>query len=58
MCREEIIKIPLTFVNEELSTFQASKFLEFYQTTQGNYDKGFSRNKMVLLIILFDKLYR
>ena len=47
MVREDLIRIPLTFVNEELTTFQAGKFLEFYQASKGVYDKEISRNKML-----------
>ena len=54
MVRESIIKIPVTFVNEELSTFQAGKFLDLYQLTTENESmsnsKRLSRNKFVIYI--------
>jgi hypothetical protein len=49
MCKEEIIKIPITFVNEEFSTFQAAKFLEFYEAQKVDRDKQLTNNKMVII---------
>ncbi len=47
LTREEILDIPVTFVNEQLSTFQAGKFLELYEGSVGNNNKSLSRNKLV-----------
>ncbi len=47
MHREEIIKVPTTFVNENLSTFQAGLLLQSMQVDKGNYDRNFSHNKNV-----------
>ncbi len=43
MLREEIIKIPLTFVNEEFTTLQARKFLEYYEIDNMNKEKKSGR---------------
>ena len=45
MCRENIIKLPLTFVDESFSTVETRQFLEYYQTTVSNYDRNFSHRK-------------
>ena len=37
MIREQIIKIPITYVNEEFTTFKAAKFIELYNLSkEGN----------------------
>ena len=48
MIREQIINIPITYVNEAFTTFQAAKFLEMYQGSKGVYDKSLTQNKKVL----------
>ena len=47
MIREQIINIPITYVNEAFTTFQAAKFLEMYQVTKGVYDKSITQDKKV-----------
>lgn len=47
MIREQIINVPITYVNEAFSTFQAAKFLEMYQVKQGVYDKAITSDKKV-----------
>ena len=47
MIREQIINIPITYVNEAFTTFQAAKFLELYQVTKGVYDKSITQDKKV-----------
>ena len=50
MIREQIINIPITYVNEAFTTFQAAKFLEMYQVTKGVYDKSITQDKKVKMI--------
>ncbi len=52
MIREQIITVPITYVNEAFSTFQAAKFLEMYQVRQGVYDKSITQDKKVVLFNL------
>jgi hypothetical protein len=52
MIREEIINIPVTYVNEAFSTFQAAKFLEMYQGSKGVYEKSLTQDKKVFLDII------
>lgn len=33
MIREQVITIPVTYVNEEFSTFKAAKFIEMFKLT-------------------------
>jgi len=47
MYKNEILKIPCTFVNEAYSTFEAAHFLEMLQVDQKNYNPQFSNNKLV-----------
>ncbi len=55
MIDECIIDVPVTFVNEELSTFQAVKFIELYKATlkdKGTFDKNLPNmdNKIVMTL--------
>jgi hypothetical protein len=40
LIREDILKIPITFVNEEFTTFQATMFLEYYEALQNHETRG------------------
>jgi RNase H-fold protein (predicted Holliday junction resolvase) len=47
MHRESIIKLPSTFINEELTTVQAIKYLEMTQVKQGTFNQELSKVKSV-----------
>ena len=49
LIKNQGLKVPITFVNEEFSTIQAKKAIEFYQVEQNDYDPKFVRRKKVLL---------
>ncbi len=51
MYKNEILKIPCTFVNEAFSTFEAAHFLEMLQVDNKNYNSKFANNKKVILNI-------
>lgn len=50
MCRNEVLKIPLTYVNEEFTTFQAGKLIELSQIKDGKLDNTLNLRKKVILI--------
>jgi RNase H-fold protein (predicted Holliday junction resolvase) len=52
MHRESLIKVPTTFINEELTTIQAKRVLEAHQVNQRNYDKNYSQNKKVEMYLI------
>lgn len=45
--RNDLLHIPTTFVNEEYSTFEASKLIEMYQVDKRNYDKNLVHRKLM-----------
>jgi RNase H-fold protein (predicted Holliday junction resolvase) len=47
MHREGLIKVPTTFINEEMSTLQAARVLEALQVKQRSYNVEISKDKKV-----------
>jgi|LauGreDrversion4_2_1035121.scaffolds.fasta_scaffold1735991_1 hypothetical protein len=57
LIEERIVEVPVTFVNEDFTTFQAGRFLELYRASNSikQLDKSLSKDSNFNKIVNFFK---
>jgi hypothetical protein len=54
LIEEKVVDVPVTFVNEDFTTFQAGRFLELYKANNYNkLDKDITKDNNLKKIVFF-----